>query len=58
MLNHKEDRVDQILSFLKEKYGVIIKKFGSWEKKKSRFKLKKTDLAEEEIENIPLKTTK
>ena len=41
MLDHKEDRVDQILSFLKEKYGVIIKKFGSWEKKKSRFKLKK-----------------
>ena len=58
MLDHKEDRVDQILSFLKEKYGVNHQKVWVMGKKKSRFKLKKTDLAEEEIENIPLKTTK
>ena len=41
MLDHKEDRVDQILSFLKEKYGVNHQKVWVMGKKKSRFKLKK-----------------
>ena len=40
MLDHKEDRVDQILSFLKEKYGVNHQKVWIMVKKKSRFKLK------------------
>ena len=58
MLDHKEDRVDQILSFLKEKYGVNHQKVWVMGKKEIQIQTKKTDLAEEEIENIPLKTTK
>ena len=58
MLDHKEDRVDQILSFLKEKYGVNHQKSLGHGKKEIQIQTKKTDLAEEEIENIPLKTTK
>ena len=57
MLDHKEDRVDQILSFLKEKYGVNHQKVWVMGKK-IQIQTKKMDSAEEEIENIPLKTTK
>ena len=55
MFDHKEDRVDQILSFLKEKYGVNHQIVWVMGKKEFQIETKKTDLTEEEIENIGYK---
>ena len=41
MLDHKEDRVDQILSFLKEKYGVNHQKVWVMGKKEIQIQTKK-----------------